>query len=113
NSGVVDECEGVDVMSRHVEFVGHFLRDRSGRIGHGHEPRFGDAAGEIARVHAAQPAEPHQSDSEPRFPGGYRHFTWSLVTSSSLTLMSGGTVSPRITLTALSTAARLISAGNC
>src|SRR5262249_56317954 len=70
--------------------------------------RLGNARRQIARVDAAEAARAQQSDAEPS-----SHLTLSLVTSSSRTLISGGTGSPRITFTALSTAARPISDGNC
>src|SRR5258708_14915906 len=99
-------------MPRHVEFGGDFRRVLSDRVGDGHQSRLRDARRKVSCVHAAEPSEPDESDSQTsRASDG--HFTLSLVTSSSFTLMSGGTVSPRITLTALSTAARPISDGNC
>src|SRR5205814_4292329 len=105
---IVDERQRIVVVFRRAEFFGDVFCQRSNRIRHRRQARFRDAARKVARVHAAEPPEPNQSNSQASL-----HFTWSLVTSSSLTLMSPGIFSPCITFTALSTAARPISDGNC
>ena len=76
-------------MRRDVEFCGDFLRQRRRRIRDGDEPRLGNARRQIPRVHAAETAEPNQSHSK-----ACAHFTLSLVTSSSFTLISSGSFSP-------------------
>src|SRR5262247_1990537 len=112
NRRIVDERLGVRVVPRDVEFGRHFLRQRSDRVGNGHQPCLSDAAGEVPGIDAAQAADADQSNGQTSFTSD-GHFTLSLVTSSSFTLISGGTLSPRMTFTALSTAARPISDGNC
>src|SRR4029450_7623385 len=109
---IVDERLGIRVVPRDVELCRDFLRQRADRVGNRHQPRFGDPAGEVPGVDAAQAADADQSNCQTSFASD-GHFTLSLVTSSSFTLISGGTVSPRMTFTALSTAARPISDGNC
>ena len=66
------------------------------RVGNGDEPGFGNAAREIARVHAAEAAEANDA---------YVQSFHRLVTISSFTMMSGGSFSPARIFTALSTAA--------
>ena len=108
---VVDQRERIRVVSRHVEFRGDFLaraippdrpRPRAAfrRCGSRDRARRRGRAGRARSVQSPDVLCERCG-----------HFTLSLVTSSSFTLMSGGTVSPRITLTALSTATRPISDG--
>ena len=110
--GVVDERERIGIVPRHIELRRDLLRQRRQGIRDGDQPCFRNAAREIARVDASQPAEANQSYRESSLSRA-RHFTLSLVTSSSFTLTSGSGFSPRMTLTALSTATRPISDGNC
>src|SRR3954469_12359509 len=107
NRGIVDERCRIGVVLRHVAFGRDFVRERGHWIGNRDQPRLRNPACQIARVHPAEPAEADQTDIETF------HLALSLVTSSSFTLMSAGIFSPRITFTALSIAARPISAGNC
>ena len=86
---LVDERERIRVMLCDVEFGGHFLRKRADRIRDGDEPRLRDPARQVARVHAPETAEANQSHPE-----ACAHFTLSLVTSSSFTLISSGSFSP-------------------
>ena len=58
---VVDERERVRIVARDVELRRHLLCERRQRIGDRDEPRFRDAARQIARVDAAQAAESNQS----------------------------------------------------
>ena len=107
---VVDERQRIGVVPRHVELGRDFLRQRS----RPDRPRPRAAfrrCGSTGRARRRGPGGRAQSIQLPDVLSGDRHFTLSLVTSSSLTLMSAGTVSPRITLTALSTATRPISDG--
>src|SRR5204863_7238381 len=112
NERIVEQRTRLGIVVRHVELGSDIRREPGHWIGHGDESRLGDARREVARVYAAQAAEAGEADGELPFSDG-GHFTLSFVTSSSRTLTSAGSVSPLMTFTALSTATRPISAGNC
>ena len=109
---VVDERQRIGVVPGHIELGRHLLRDGLDRIRDRHQFCFRNAARQVPRIYAAQASRPNQSDCQPSL-ASRRHFTSSFVTSASFTLISAGSVSPRITFTALSTAAFPISDGNC
>ena len=85
---VVDERERIGVVPADVELLGTSFASDAGRIGDRYEAGFGNSAGQVARVHTSEPPESNQSNRKTF------HFTLSLVTSSSFTLMSSGTFSP-------------------
>ena len=68
DAGIVDQRQRIGVVARHVELRGHLRRDASSTDRPPPTSRVsGMRPAEIARVHAAQPAEADQSNVEPHF----------------------------------------------
>src|SRR6185369_13482827 len=89
------------------------------RVGHRDQPGLRDARGQVARVDAPEPSQPDQPDLDPPlspghcFPPAAAPAGLSLVTRSMRTSCSAGTGWPFRSLSAVSTATRPISEGNC